>query len=341
MSLKVLFLDDPDSLDDAEEYLRDYLDNLDMDIAASPEEALNMSKELDYEVVVADYGMSNLSDLVDFLHRFRRVAEEKPFVLLTEKENEEKALDALDVGADRYLVKREDLETHYKRLSEVISSEVSHYLMRRREKFLYSLIRLDLRNKTRIIQEYLGRIDESELSEDQREYLEIAKEVAESESDLVRKIRKIRNVNVSETEEVELDSLIENAIEKNKMKEFYQDCNISYQKTDCIIMGGYLLEEAFNQLIDNSLRHSDCNNIRIRSESCDGTCTVIIEDDGKGIPDDIKDDIFEMSWSGKGKRGSGVGLYLVKQILNEHGGNIELKESELGGTRFDITMRKV
>ena len=213
-------------------------------------------------------------------------------------------------------------------------------LFRSREKFLYSLIRLDLRNKTRIIQEYLGRIDESELSEDQREYLEIAKEVAESESDLVKKIRKVRNVDVSETEEVGLDSIIERAIEKNKMKKFYEGCEIIHQKSDCKIIGGYLLAEVFNQLIDNSLRHSDCDKIKIRSLDCEDTCTVTVEDNGNGIPDCIKDDIFDMSWSGKGKRGSGVGLYLVKQILDEHRGSIELKESELGGARFDVTLRK-
>jgi len=337
--LKVLFLVDSDTLSEAEDYLCEHIEVLNLEVAHSPEEALHNVKETDYEVVVADYGLSNLSDLVDFLHRFRRITEEKPLVLLIDRENEEKAMDALDVGADRYLIKREDPEAHYRRLSEVISSEVSHYLMRKREKFLYSLIRLDLRNKTRIIQEYLGRIDKSELSDDQREYLEIAKEVAESESELVKKIRKIRNVEISQTEEVELDSIIEMAIEKNKMKKFYQDCEISYQESDCKILGGYLLEEAFNQLIDNALRHSDCDEIRIRSLDCGDTCTVIVEDDGKGIPEDMKGDLFDMSWSGKGKRGSGVGLYLVKQILEEHKGSIELKESELGGARFDVTLK--
>lgn len=338
--LKVLFLDGSEPVEKREEYLHEYIDELDMDIVGSTEKALEKVEDKDYEAVVVDYEKSDLESLEKFLQEFRSKAQDKPLLLLVEKKHEDKAFEALEDGADSYLIKRGDRESLYRKLAEDISSHTSYYLMKKRERFLYSLIRLDLRNKTRIIQEYLSRIDESDLGEEQREYLEVAREVSESESDLVRKVRKIRELDVREIKEVDLDSVIEAAIEKNKMRKFYQDCNISYQKSGCKIQGGYLLEDVFNQLIDNSLRHSCCDEVNIRSESSEENCEVIIEDNGEGIPEDIRDNIFDRSWSGRGKRGSGIGLYLVNRILNEYNGNIEVGDSEMGGACFDVTLQK-
>lgn len=102
-----------------------------------------------------------------------------------------------------------------------------------------------------------------------------------------------------------------------------------------------MLKEVFFQLIDNSISHSNCEKIRITSRASNDECIVTVEDNGRGIPDDIRDDIFDKAWSGKGKRGSGLGLYLVKKIIEKYKGDIELKDLELGGARFDVYLKKV
>jgi signal transduction histidine kinase len=66
-----------------------------------------------------------------------------------------------------------------------------------------------------------------------------------------------------------------------------------------------------------------------------GDVVLEIEDDGPGIPEEIRERIFEVFYSSRGG-GTGLGLPIARQILERHGGSIEL-DSEVGrGTRFTI-----
>jgi CheY-like chemotaxis protein len=62
-----------------------------------------------------------------------------------------------------------------------------------------------------------------------------------------------------------------------------------------------------------------------------------IEDTGEGIPDDIKEKIFEPFFSTKDRiTSSGLGLYMVQRIISEHGGWIEVKDNEPKGAIFEL-----
>ena len=67
---------------------------------------------------------------------------------------------------------------------------------------------------------------------------------------------------------------------------------------------------------------------------------IKVEDNGGGIPMEQQDLLFEVFFSTKGSRGTGLGLAVTKKIIEEHKGFIEVK-SELGlGTSFTITLPK-
>jgi signal transduction histidine kinase len=77
---------------------------------------------------------------------------------------------------------------------------------------------------------------------------------------------------------------------------------------------------------------SERNILTVRTREFDGRAEVIFEDTGPGVPPEIYDKIFEPLYSTKGF-GVGLGLPVVKQIMEQHGGGIEI-ESEVGrGTR--------
>lgn len=79
----------------------------------------------------------------------------------------------------------------------------------------------------------------------------------------------------------------------------------------------------------------------IRSRSKEDKCVVTVEDDGKGIPDDIKDKIFKRVIKKSEEGDSGLGMYLVKEIEESYVGRIEVKDSEMGGARFDVYLKRV
>ncbi len=64
---------------------------------------------------------------------------------------------------------------------------------------------------------------------------------------------------------------------------------------------------------------------------------IVIEDDGPGVPADLRRRVFDPYVTTK-KDGTGLGLAIVKKIVIEHGGEIEVGASTLGGARFAITL---
>ena len=61
-----------------------------------------------------------------------------------------------------------------------------------------------------------------------------------------------------------------------------------------------------------------------------------VEDDGPGIPEENRTDIFDSGYSTTGE-GTGFGLSIVKRVAEAHGWDITVTESEVGGARFEIT----
>ncbi len=71
--------------------------------------------------------------------------------------------------------------------------------------------------------------------------------------------------------------------------------------------------------------------LTVRTRECDGRIEVVFEDQGPGIPPHVYERIFEPLYSTKGF-GVGLGLPVVKQIMERHGGGIEIETEEGRGT---------
>jgi two-component system, NtrC family, sensor kinase len=79
--------------------------------------------------------------------------------------------------------------------------------------------------------------------------------------------------------------------------------------------------------------------VRVTSRSQEGLATVIVEDDGPGIPLALRHDVFQPFYTSK-VGGTGLGLPIVARIARNHGGEVRLDSSpELGGARFTVELR--
>jgi signal transduction histidine kinase len=99
------------------------------------------------------------------------------------------------------------------------------------------------------------------------------------------------------------------------------------------------LNQVWTNLIYNSLQAMDYNGIlEIETRQNGDYIEVKITDNGKGIPDNIKDRIFEPFFTTKPQgEGSGLGLGIVQKIINKHKGQIYF-ESIPGETSFTIKL---
>lgn len=103
------------------------------------------------------------------------------------------------------------------------------------------------------------------------------------------------------------------------------------------------ISRVFINLIKNAIQaipESKKGKIKITLKKSDTKATIIIEDNGNGIPDDKKERLFEPSFTTK-TTGMGIGLAIVKNIVNSAGGEIWFESKINKGTRFYVEFLRI
>lgn len=99
-------------------------------------------------------------------------------------------------------------------------------------------------------------------------------------------------------------------------------------------LDGDKIEQVTANLVENALRHG-AGVIRVSIVGEPDGATVLVDDEGDGVPDDIAARIFTKFYRGKARRGgTGLGLYIVKGLVEAHGGSVSVGRAPGGGARF-------
>ncbi len=102
-------------------------------------------------------------------------------------------------------------------------------------------------------------------------------------------------------------------------------------KGNCTVLADEALTSILDNIVRNAVVHGDADKIDITTEERDGSCVIQIADNGSGIPDEVKDRIFEEGFSGDGK-GTGLGLFIAAKTIKRYGGTVEVKDNQPTGT---------
>lgn len=100
------------------------------------------------------------------------------------------------------------------------------------------------------------------------------------------------------------------------------------------------VERVLENLVVNAGRHTPPGTpIRVRVRRQDDGVRVEVEDDGPGVPDAIKELVFEAFEQGDRKHGGvGIGLSLVRRFAELHGGRAHVEDADNGGARFVVDL---
>ena len=94
-------------------------------------------------------------------------------------------------------------------------------------------------------------------------------------------------------------------------------------------------------LIENAVRHG-AGTVTVMVESAPETgapgVAVSVRDQGQGIAPELAPRVFRQFWRVKRRGGAGLGLFIVKGLIEAHGGTIEVREAPGGGAEFRFTM---
>jgi two-component system phosphate regulon sensor histidine kinase PhoR len=108
-----------------------------------------------------------------------------------------------------------------------------------------------------------------------------------------------------------------------------------------IMADSFHLAQVFENLFDNAIKYASGSPITITLQVKDGWQIVIFADQGEGIPAEHIPFLFERFYRvpGHGTRsGTGLGLFICKQIIQAHHGRISVKTTPGKGTAFRIEL---
>ena len=129
----------------------------------------------------------------------------------------------------------------------------------------------------------------------------------------------------------------------DKLKKNNENKNIEISCKENIFLNGRLsaLKRSFENIIQNGLTYG--KNVYIDLQKGTNRALIFIEDDGPGVPEDQYKNVFKPFFRldksrSLNKSGVGLGLSIVEDVINSHGGTIQLSKSKFKGLQVKISL---
>jgi PAS domain S-box-containing protein len=145
-----------------------------------------------------------------------------------------------------------------------------------------------------------------------------------------------------ELEQLELTAILETEIDKTRATAGETAIRVE-TLPNVAVRANELLSSVFRNLLSNAIRHNDADDptVTITVETTDTTVTVFVADNGPGVPDDRKDDIFGRGEMGPDSPGTGIGLYLVSTLVDQYNGRVWVEDNDPTGAVFAVELPKI
>ncbi|MES2377818.1 MAG: HAMP domain-containing sensor histidine kinase [Bacteroidota bacterium] len=218
---------------------------------------------------------------------------------------------------------------------------------------ILGIVAHDLRNPLTAIRALAMMMEEDDsMDADNQDNLQMIKASCDKATSIINDLIETAHNdkdNVFDIEEVELNQYLLKIVDewaKNKTGQ----TNILYYGTDKPIYTHINMEKmqrVMDNLISNAIKFSgESERVEVKLRNVDGQIYIDVKDFGMGIPDTLLPYIFDRfsRASRRGIRGEesvGLGLSIVKQIVEKHGGDISVNSAEKQGTTFTIHMTPV
>jgi signal transduction histidine kinase len=110
-----------------------------------------------------------------------------------------------------------------------------------------------------------------------------------------------------------------------------------------ILADGRKIQSALHNLLSNAVKFSGRGTVTLEATVSDGEIHLSVSDDGPGIPEQMRENIFEKFTQVDGsntreKGGTGLGLAITRSIVEKHGGRIWVESEQGRGSRFTFSL---
>ena len=215
-----------------------------------------------------------------------------------------------------------------------------------RETNLYlDIMTHDIKNAENVTSLYADLLLEM-LEGDAADYAKKIKESVRKSTGIIQNVSTIRRIHqeAPDLTPVHLSRVIRTELER------VPNASVSFEDTATEVWADDLLSEIFSNLIENALKFGGPDaQITVRVEDYpeeEHTVVVSVEDTGHGIPDDMKEELFDRFRRNESQgHGEGLGLFIVGLLVKRYGGRVWVEDRIAGrpdlGASFRFTLREV
>ncbi|MDZ7843625.1 MAG: ATP-binding protein [Anaerolineales bacterium] len=142
---------------------------------------------------------------------------------------------------------------------------------------------------------------------------------------------------------VELDVLLRDMIQRTQLGDFNLKVQFDIKDPGMEVNADPMrMGQVFDNLLSNASKYAPGSTVCVTLSREGGWAQVLVADDGPGIEEEHLEKIFQRFYripeTKLAQRGSGLGLYICRQIINAHQGEIHAESTEGEGTTFRITL---
>ncbi|MGJ1431633.1 sensor histidine kinase [Sphingobacterium spiritivorum] len=223
-----------------------------------------------------------------------------------------------------------------------------HKIHQQQQNFLLAITH-ELKSPLASVKLYIQTILKRDLDKEQQQmFLQNSLKDIERLDDLVENVlltTKLENRSYNlPKEEFNLTEMVESIVDRLQKN----SCRSQIIKPDLdadvrIVADKFAITNVVTNLIENAIKYSPpCASVFVRLKRESGKLIFSVTDHGIGIPDEEKKNIFNKFYrvgneSTRKTKGTGLGLYIVKTVLQKHNASIKVKDNTPSGSIFEVT----
>ena len=207
----------------------------------------------------------------------------------------------------------------------------------------------DLQEPLRMVSSYIDLLDSEygdELDEEASEYMDFAVDGARRMQAMIDSLLQYARVQTRAQgfETVDPNPIVEETLDALQLQIEETDATVTTGSLPTIEADPDQIGQVFQNLIRNALTYTSASDvspdISVTGSRSDGIVTFAVVDNGPGVPERAREDIFEIFERGGeyDSQGTGIGLAVCRRIVRRHDGEMWFEEADSGGAKFVFTI---
>ncbi len=303
-----------------------------------------------YDVVFLDLGLSASSG-IETLDLLMDEEPDVPVIVLTGLDDRERAVRAIQRGAQDYLVKGEiSGDTLARSLRYAVERRVHTKELRRQKEqmeFFNSILRHDMLNALNVI---LARAEmlESDLDGEEAESAESIVSWSHNIIELTDRVRAVLDTltdgNDPELKPIDVVPIVE--AEADRVRKIDDGVTVETSVPDeATVLADDLLTDVIGNIMTNAVEHNDTDaphlEVTVESADTENTVTTRVADNGPGIPPSERSRVLNRGETGQQSSGTGFGMYFASSMVEAYGGAVTVEDNDPRGTIVDIEIPRL